>query len=146
MGKGWLRQIFFSAQMWSLRKCGNSIVGPCCKHAPWCYIFFGHRTNLSFCLVIPYLDPLSLITRRLHQTASFLSLILYHPNLRSPLVLSSGCLLIALSVAVLLSCTIHRPTKQCYCRLGLCPLASVALPAQSCLWVYKLYYYSTWTL
>ena len=38
---------------------------------------------------------------------------------------------------------LHRPTKQCYYTLGLCPLASVALPARSCLRVYKLYQYST---
>ena len=40
----------------------------------------------------------------------------YHPNCWSPLVLSSGCLLIILSVSSFLSCTIHQPTKRWYCR------------------------------
>ena len=58
----------------------------------------------------------SLITCRLYQTASFISLIPSHPNLQLSLVLSSGWSLIALSVVGLLSCTIHRPTKQWYWR------------------------------
>ena len=103
------------------------------------------RPIFRFCLIFLSRSN-SLITCRLHQTASFFSLITYHPNRRSTLVLSSGWLPIALSVWWLLSCMIHRPTKQCYCRLGLRPLALVALPARSHLRVYKLYYYSTWTL
>ena len=70
-----------------------------------------------FCLIFPYLNPTSLIICRLHWTASFISLIPYHPNLRSTFVLSSGRFLIALSVAGLLSCMIHQPTKWWYCRL-----------------------------
>ena len=61
-------------------------------------------------------SPLPLITRRLHRTASSLSLISYHLYCQLPLVLSSGWPLIALSLWLLLSCTIHRLTKQGYCR------------------------------
>ena len=108
-----------------------------------------HRTldhHHFFLSYLPLSRSTSLIICRLHRTASFFSLIPYHPYRQSSLVLSSGGLLIALSVWWLLSCTIHRPTKQCYCRLGLCPLALVALPTQGHLRVYKLYHYSTWTL
>ena len=109
-----------------------------------CYIFIGLRTiTTSFCPIFPYCDLLPLIIRRLHRTASFLSLIHYHPNLQLTLVLSSGALLILLLVAVLLSCTIQRSTKWCYYTFGLCPLAPVALPTQSRLRVYKLYQCST---
>ena len=100
----------------------------------------------SFFLIFPYLDPVLPYHMQIHQTASFISLIPYPPYLRSSLALSSGALLILLSMSDSLSCTIHQPTKQCYYRLGLCLLALVALPAQSRLRVYKMYHYSTWTL
>ena len=53
----------------------------------------------------------SLITCRLHWTALFLSLIPYHPNHQLSLVLSSGCLLIILSVKWCLSCMIMLAHK-----------------------------------
>ena len=59
---------------------------------------------------------LSLIIRRYIglPLSSFLSFIPSY--LQSTLALSSGALLIPLSVAVPLSCTIHRLTKRWYCR------------------------------
>ena len=45
---------------------------------------------ISFCLIFHYLNLLPLIIGRLHWTASFISLIPYHPNLQLFLVLSSG--------------------------------------------------------
>ena len=88
-----------------------------------------------------------------HRTSdpSFLfvlsSLITIHSCYHSQI--TSDCLVpfsYPLSVWWPLSCTIHWPTKRCYCRLGLCPLALVALPARSHPAVYKMYQYSTWTL
>ena len=112
-----------------------------------CYIFTGlWTTSLPFILssTISIHFPLS-YADHIGLPLSFL-LIPYHPYRRSSLSLSSGVSLITLSLWLLLSCTIHRPTKQRYYTLGLCPLASVALPARSCLRVYKLYQYPTWTL
>ena len=112
-----------------------------------CYVFTGLWTAslhsvLSSTIVI-YL-PLS-YADYIGLPRSFL-LIHYHHYRRSSLTLSCGWSLIVLSLWRPLSCMIHRSPKQCYSTLGLCPLASVALPARSRLQVYKLYQYSTWTL
>ena len=116
----------------------------CFQHQE-CYIFiiFGHQTNLSLLIFLSRSNSLS----HANYIRLPLSYLLSHitPNLWSTSVLSSGWLLIALSEWWLLSCMIHWPTKQCYYRLGLRPLALVALPAQSRLQVYKMYHYPTWT-
>ena len=83
-----------------------------------CYVFItGLRTTSFHLSYLPISRSTSPYHTQMHRTASFLSLIHYHPNLWSTLVLSSGALLIPLSVAVPLSpCTIHRLTKRWYCR------------------------------
>ena len=108
--------------------------------------FIGLRTNLFLLSYLPLLRSISLIIRRLHRTASSFFLIPYHPDLRLSLVLSSGALLISLSVVVLLSCMIHRLTKQWYCRPWTMSPSPPHFICSSPLAVYKLYYYSTWTL
>ena len=105
----------------------------------FCYIFIRHRTYHLFSPYLPYHDPLSLIIRRLYQTASFISLIPYHPNRRSPLVLSSGWFLIPLSETGLLSCTIHQPTKQCYYSPWIMSPWLSSLPTRRPSAVYKVY-------
>ena len=118
-----------------------------CSDGIECYIFIRHQTIIiSYHLIFPYLDLLPLIICRLHQTVPFLSLIPYPLYRRSSLVLSSGWSLIALSVSWRLSCTIHRLTKWWYCRPWTmsplpCHFTCSSPPA-----VYKMYYYSTWTL
>ena len=109
-----------------------------------CYVFVGVWT-VPFHSVLSSLITicLPLILRRCIGLPLPFLLIPYHPYHQSSLALSGGVSLITLSLWLLLSCTIHQPTKQCYYMPGLCPLASVALPAQSCLQVYKLYHYST---
>ena len=65
-------------------------------------------------------------------------LIPYHLNRRSSLVLSSGALLISLSVAApLSSCTIHRLTKRWYCRLWTMSPSPYYFTRSSPLAVYK---------
>ena len=118
------------------------------KDGKLCLLRF-HWTSGHYHFFLSYplhLDPHSFIICRSHRTASFISLIPYHPYRQSSLGLSSGWSLIALSLWLFLSCTMYQPTKQCYYTLGLCPFTSVALPAQSRLRVYKLYYHPTWTL
>ena len=108
----------------------------------WTSDHYHFLSVLSSHISIPF--PLSL-TDYIGLLLSF-PLIPYPLYRQSSLVLSSGWFLIILSVLWRLSHTIHWPTKQCCCRLGLCLLALVALPAQCRLQVYKLYQYLTWTL
>ena len=121
---------------------------PAMWHANGVLLHFHHRTLdlFSFLSYLPLSQSTSLITRRLHWTASFLSLIPYHPNLWLTLVLSSGALLIPLLVSVFLSCMIQRLTKRWYSRPWTmspspCHFIRLSPPA-----VYKMYHYSTWTL
>ena len=102
-------------------------------YGPYHFFFLSSSIAIHFPLII---------RRYIGLPLSFL-LIPYHPYRRSSLALSSSAFPITLSWWLFLSCTIHQSTKQCYCTLGLCPLASVALPARSHLQVYKLYHYFT---
>ena len=109
------------------------------KVPPCCYIFIRTSDLLSSLVLSSYRNPTPLSPADYIRLLLSPLLSLITPDLWSSLALSSGWLLIALSVAEFLSCTIHQPTKWCYCRLGLCPLALVALPARSWPGVYKMY-------
>ena len=104
-----------------------------------CLVLRFRRTHGPYHFLLTYL-PLSRSTIPLSYAdisdclLSFL-LIPYHPNRRSSIVLSSGVLLIPLSVAIPLSpCTIPRLTKWWYCRLWTmsplpCYFTRLSLPA-----------------
>ena len=114
-----------------------------------CHVLHFHRTSdlsfsflLSSLIEIPF--PLSLTDYIGLPHSS--SLIPYHPNLGSTLVLSSDALLIPLSVSAFLSCMIHRLTKQWYCRPWTMSPSPYCFTHSSPPAVYKMYHYSTWTL
>ena len=123
---------------------------PCQSHNDpnWLVTFFitGHWTYLSFWPIFPYRDPLPLLYADYIGLPCSFFLIHYHPNLWPTLVLSSGTLLIFLSVSVLLSCTMHRLTKQWYCRPWTMSPSPYCFTHSSPPAVYKMYHYSTWTL
>ena len=81
-----------------------------------------------------------LITCRYIGLPLFSLLSLIPPYLRSTLVLSSGALLIPLSVVIPLSCTIHRLTKWWYSRLWTMSPSPCYFTCSSPSAVYKVYY------
>ena len=94
---------------------------------------FRHRTSdlfTSFYLIFPYRDPVPLITRRYIGLPLSYLLSLIPPHLRSTLVLSSGALLILLSVAVLYLVRYIDSQSGGTVGLGLCPLRLVTLLAR----------------
>ena len=120
-------------------KVGLSVfLSKCIVDHPVCYVFVvGHRTYPFHLLIFLYRDLLPPYHMQIHRTAPFPSLIPYHPYRRSTLRLSSGALLILLSVAVPLSCTIHRLTKRWYCRLWTMSPSPCYFTRSSLLAVYK---------
>ena len=112
-----------------------------------CYVFIGLWTDslhsvLSSLIAIHI--PL-IIRRCIGLPLSFL-LSLIPLYLRSTLVLSSGALLITLSVATLLSCMIHRLTKRWYCRPWTMSPSPCYFTRSSPSAVYKDVLVATWTL
>ena len=105
-------------------------------YAPPCYVF----TYTCFPILI---YPCYHLQTTLDCSTSYLLLSLYHPNLQSFLVLSSGGLLIILSVMLSLSCTIILTHKVVVLVALDFPIAYLLYLLGSQLAVYKLYYYST---